>query len=213
MDVDGKVTNTKCKGSGGSRLQRPVARVLGAVAMLGALSLLSMLYAEGTVPRAARADEAVAGALPPDAAARSDTGAARPGTAASEDPRALAGVESRFDPSAAELLSQARAALMTAPARTLSLLARADRRFGSDDAARRELEILALVRQGRIGLSHSKAEAFYQRFPDNPARHTIEQLTGYHPRPRGPQRPSRRADRVEPGSRYLRGEEEESGGL
>jgi len=42
-------------------------------------------------------------------------------------------------------------------------------------------EIRSLVTDGRIGAARSRANAYYERFPNGPARAEIERLTGAHP--------------------------------
>lgn len=87
--------------------------------------------------------------------------------------------------SEAELMRAAHLALEPEPERALALIASADQRFGDGHEERRVLEIEALVRLQRIGLSHARAAAFYRRFPRSPYRGDVERLTGYHPRPPG----------------------------
>jgi len=42
-------------------------------------------------------------------------------------------------------------------------------------------EIRSLVADGHIGAARSRANAYYERFPNGPARAEIERLTGAHP--------------------------------
>jgi hypothetical protein len=88
-------------------------------------------------------------------------------------------------PSESELMRAAHLALEPEPARALALIATADQRFGDRHEERRVLEIEALVRLQRIGLSHARAAAFYRGFPRSAYRADVERLTGYHPRPPG----------------------------
>lgn len=76
-------------------------------------------------------------------------------------------------------------ALEPEPERALALIEAADQRFGDAHEERRVLEIEALVRLQRIGLSHARAAAFYRRFPGSAYGRDVERLTGYHPRPHG----------------------------
>lgn len=72
------------------------------------------------------------------------------------------------------------------PQRALALIEAADREFGPENEQRRRLEIEALVGTDQIGRSHAKAEQFYRTYPDSSAARDVERLTGYHPRPWGP---------------------------
>jgi hypothetical protein len=160
-------------------LSQTVRWVVLTIGMLAALAAVSMLGEPAAAPPGERAPPPAHEPGPrvpvPHAAVRAELDAGAPPLA----------VDIAHAPES-QLMREARAQLARDPERTLSLLRAADQRFGDEHEARRVLEIEALVKLERIGLSHARAERFYRSFPQSAEKGRIEQLTGYHPRPWGP---------------------------
>ena len=57
-----------------------------------------------------------------------------------------------------------------------------------NDEDRRASEIVELVREGKVGHARALADQFYRAYPHSARVQEIERLTGYHPRPYGPEK-------------------------
>ena len=88
---------------------------------------------------------------------------------------------------AADLTRRAQARKDTDPAAALADLEQADHLDAVPNSERRALEIVLQVQLGRVGHARALTDRFYRAFPGDPHIPKLERLTGYHPRPYGPQ--------------------------